>query len=136
MRYPPVPLITLIFEIMEVTGRIYKVLPTRTGKKADGSEWRSQEFIVEFFESPDQRWSDKVVLNVMNDRIDEYQLREGDEVHVGFSHGVREYQGKYYPDFRIYKFEKVGAQPAVNSEPQPTPTAEPQAQQAKDDLPF
>lgn len=122
---------------MEVTGRIYKVLPTRTGKKADGSEWRSQEFIVEFFESPDQRWSDKVVLNVMNDRIDEYKLREGDEVHVGFSHGVREYQGKYYPDFRIYKLEKVAHQQqlsAVKSEPQPTPAAAPQ--QANDDLPF
>lgn len=123
---------------MEIQGKIYKVLPTRTGKKADGSEWRSQEFIVEFFESPDQRWSDKVVLNVMNDRINEYQLREGDEVHVGFSHGVREYQGKYYPDFHIYKFEKVGAQPqsTVKSEPQPTPTAAPQAQQANDVLPF
>ena len=123
---------------MEIQGKIYKVLPTRTGKKADGSEWRSQEFIVEFFETADQRWSDKVVLNVMNDRIDEYQLREGDEVHVGFSHGVREYQGKYYPDFRIYKFEKVGAQSqsAVKSDPQPTPVAAPQPQQANDDLPF
>jgi hypothetical protein len=123
---------------MEIQGKIYKVLPTRTGKKADGSEWRSQEFIVEFFESPDQRWSDKVVLNAMNDRIDEYKLREGDEVRVGFSHGVREYQGKYYPEFRIYKFEKVGAQPqpAVNSEPQPTVATAPQAQQSKDDLPF
>ena len=123
---------------MEIQGKIYKVLPTRTGKKADGSEWRSQEFIVEFFESPDQRWSDKVVLNVMNDRIDEYQLHEGDDVHVGFSHGVREYQGKFYPEFRIYKFEKVGSQPqtGVKNDPQPTPTAAPQAQQANDDLPF
>lgn len=127
---------------MEVTGRICKILPLRTGKKADGSEWRSQEFIVEFFESPDQRWSDKVVLNVMNDRIDEYQLHEGDEVRVGFSHGVREYQGKYYPEFRIYKLEKVThqQQPSAKSEPQSTPTVTntttSHPQQAKDDLPF
>lgn len=123
---------------MEIQGKIYKVLPTRTGKKADGSEWRSQEFIVEFFETADQRWSDKVVLNVMNDRIDEYQLHEGDDVRVGFSHGVREYQGKYYPEFRIYKFEKVAHQQhlSAKSEPQPTPTAAPKAQQANDDLPF
>ena len=125
---------------MEVQGRIYKVMPIRKGNKSDGSEWRSQEFIVEFFETPDQRWSDKVVLSVMNERIDEYDLHEGEEVNVGFSHGVREYQGRWYPEFRIYKFEKK-----VAAEPQPTikvedamaaaPASE-AAQEKKDDLPF
>ena len=125
---------------MEVQGRIYKVMPIRKGNKSDGSEWRSQEFIVEFFETPDQRWSDKVVLSVMNERIDDYDLHEGEEVNVGFSHGVREYQGRWYPEFRIYKFEKK-----VAAEPQPTIKVEdataaapaPEAaQEKKDDLHF
>lgn len=125
---------------MEVQGRISKILPKRTGKRSDGSEWRSQEFIVEFFETPDQRWSDKVVLNAMNERIDEYDLHEGDEVRVGFSHGVKEYQGRWYPEFHIYKFEKVvnitatSPQPTINETPTaPAPAA---AQEKKDDLPF
>ena len=124
---------------MEVQGRIYKVMPIRKGNKSDGSEWRSQEFIVEFFETPDQRWSDKVVLSVMNERIDEYDLHEGEEVNVGFSHGVREYQGRWYPEFRIYKFEKkVAAQPQLTiKETTPTAAPAPQPQQQKaDDLPF
>ena len=123
---------------MEVQGRIYKVMPIRKGNKSDGSEWRSQEFIVEFFETPDQRWSDKVVLSVMNERIDEYDLHEGEEVNVGFSHGVREYQGRWYPEFRIYKFEKKVAadpQPTVKVEEPAAPAPQPQQQKA-DDLPF
>ena len=125
---------------MEVQGRISKILPMRKGTRSDGSEWRSQEFIVEFFETPDQRWSDKVVLNAMNERIDEYDLHEGKEVRVGFSHGVREYQGKWYPEFHIYKFEKIVNLTATS--PQPTikePTAPAQqsaAQEKQDDLPF
>lgn len=134
---------------MEVQGRISKILPMRKGTRSDGSEWRSQEFIVEFFETPDQRWSDKVVLNAMNERIDEYDLHEGKEVRVGFSHGVREYQGKWYPEFHIYKFEAVvnltatSPQPTIKSvEPTRPATAAETAQQAAaqekkdDDLPF
>ena len=123
---------------MEVQGRISKILPMRKGKRSDGSEWRSQEFIVEFFETPDQRWSDKVVLSAMNDRIDEYDLHEGKEVRVGFSHGVREYQGKWYPEFHIYKFETVAAQPqpTVKVEEPTAPAPEPAQEKKDDDLPF
>jgi len=123
---------------MEVQGRISKILPMRKGKRSDGSEWRSQEFIVEFFETPDQRWSDKVVLSAMNERIDEYDLHEGKEVRVGFSHGVREYQGKWYPEFHIYKFETVAAQPqpTVKVEEPTAPAPEPAQEKKDDDLPF
>lgn len=123
---------------MEVQGRISKILPMRKGKRSDGSEWRSQEFIVEFFETADQRWSDKVVLNAMNERIDEYDLHEGEEVRVGFSHGVREYQGKWYPEFHIYKFETVAAQPqpTVKVEEPTAPAPEPAQEKKDDDLPF
>ena len=123
---------------MEVQGRISKILPMRKGKRSDGSEWRSQEFIVEFFETPDQQWSDKVVLSAMNERIDEYDLHEGKEVRVGFSHGVREYQGKWYPEFHIYKFETVAAQPqpTVKVEEPTAPAPEPAQEKKDDDLPF
>ncbi len=135
---------------MEVQGRIYKVLPTRTGTKKDGSEWRIQEFILEFFETPDQRWSDKVVLSVRNDRIKEYDLHEGDEVKVGFSHNVNLWNGRWYPEFSIYKFEKVKgvevvAAPSQQTEQQSQPAAEPtkaapasdgNANTDEDDLPF
>lgn len=123
---------------MEIQGRISKILPMRKGKRSDGSEWRSQEFIVEFFETPDQRWSDKVVLSAMNERIDEYDLHEGKEVRVGFSHGVREYQGKWYPEFHIYKFETVAAQPqpTVKVEEPTAPAPEPAQEKKDDDLPF
>lgn len=130
---------------MEVQGRISKILSTRTGTKSDGTTWQAQEFIFEFFETPEQRWSDKVVLSIMNERIKEYNLHEGDEVKIGFSHGVNEWNGRYYPEFRIYKFEKLSiataqqpSQPAPTAPaPQPAKTDEEASdEEKKDDLPF
>lgn len=136
---------------MEVQGRIYKLLQTRAGNRRDGSAWRSQEFILEYFETPEQRWSDKVLLSVMDSQLGNYDPREGDEVKVGFSHNVREWNGKYYNDLHIYKFEKVkgvddiatqsqqtGQQTEQQAEKQvaaqaPQPAAE---ENKEDDLPF
>ena len=130
---------------MEVQGRISKILSTRTGTKSDGTTWQAQEFIFEFFETPEQRWSDKVVLSIMNERIKEYNLHEGDEVKIGFSHGVNEWNGRYYPEFRIYKFEKLSSAPVqqpsqpapIAPAPQPAKTGkEASDEEKKDDLPF
>jgi hypothetical protein len=135
---------------MEVQGRIYKLLQTRAGNRRDGSAWRSQEFILEYFETPEQRWSDKVVLSVMDNHLGTYEPHEGDEVKVGFSHNVREWNGKYYNDLHVYKFEKVKGADDVATQSQQTGQQEqqtgkqaaaqapqPAAEEKKeDDLPF
>lgn len=121
---------------MEFIGRIAKVFDVKTGLKQDKSEWKSQEFIFEYFENENDRYSDKVVLKVMNDRIAEYDLHVGEEVRIGFGHNVREWNGTYYNDIRIYKFEKMmkdaGSAPAKEQEPLPFEPRETE----RDDLPF
>lgn len=110
---------------MDFKGNIYKIIGTTTGTKSDGSQWIRQEFIFEYFERPEDRYSDKVVLSIMNDRIKEYDLHENDKVTVGFSHSIREYQGRYYNDLRVYRIQKETA--AVPQEPK---------QEQQNQLPF
>lgn len=139
---------------MEYTGRINRVLPLQSGTTEKGP-WQRQEFVFEYYENQNDRWSDKVLLSVMNDRIKEYDLHEGDEVTIGFGHNIREWQGRLFNEVRIYKFEKVkgvavvqqqtgleqGNQPSGQSAPQAQQQAAPQAaveqpKQGEDDLPF
>ena len=104
------------------------MLPIRTGKKQDGSEWQSQEFVFEYFEHDSDRWSDKVVLTLMGDRIKEADLHEGDEVKVGFGHSVREWNGRWFNELRVYKLEKVKttqSAPEAQAEPSTTTDVEP-----------
>lgn len=110
---------------MEFKGRIQKLLPIRTGNKQDGSEWQSQEFVFEYFEREGDRWSDKVVLTLMGDRIKQADLHEGDEVKIGFGHSVREWQGRYFNELRVYKLEKVKiTHPAPDAQAAPSTTTD------------
>lgn len=135
---------------MEFKGRIERLLPIRKGVRNDGTEWHSQEFVFEYHEHDTDRFSDKVLLSVMNDRIKEYDLHEGDEVTIGFGHNIREWQGRIFNEVRIYKFEKVKGVAVAQQQTEPTinhPEAQPTHEQAvisqqadesgkKDDLPF
>lgn len=109
---------------MQFQGRIYKLFPIQSGTSSRG-EWMKQDFIFEYFEAPTDRYADRVLLSVMNDRIKEYDLHEGDEVIIGFGHNTREYQGRYFNDVRMYHFEKVKQ---VKATAQPSPTENGQAQ--------
>lgn len=129
---------------MEFKGRIMKVLPVTSGTSQNGNEWKKQEFVFEYFEQQTDRYSDKVCLSIMNDRIAEYDLHENDEVLIGFGHSIREYQGRYFNELRLYKFQKLTqAEPktaqgqAQGTQAAPN-TAQAQAQQAADadPLPF
>ena len=94
---------------MKVQGRIWKVLPIRSGISNAGNPYKAQEFVFEFYETGDQRYADRVPLVAMNEEIEKFNLHEGEEVIIGFDHRADEYQGRYYPKFKIYHFEKVTA---------------------------
>lgn len=126
---------------MEFKGRIYKVMPVQSGTSSQGKEYRRQEFVFEYFENASQRWSDKILLSAMNDRIDQYNLHEGDEVVIGFANNVNEHNGRYYNSPSIYKFEKVTQvsqdAPAAPTEATKEEEKPKSADNAKeDDMPF
>lgn len=110
-------------------GRINRLLPLKSGTKEDGSEWKRQEYVFEYYEKPDDRYADRVVVSAMGNRIDEYDLHEGDEVEIGFGHNVKEYQGRWYNEISMYHCKKLKAAP-TSQQPQIM------AGQAPDDLPF
>ena len=127
---------------MEFEGRITRVLPTRSGTSQRGV-WKVLPFVFEYFETGDQRWPDRVLLETMDTNImvkigaclkkgadgkvveenGEYELLHELKCRVGFSHSVREYDkqdGKkgLSNNIRCYKFEIAGQQgqrPAGNA---------------------
>ena len=117
---------------MQFQGRIYKLFPVQSGTSQRG-EWTKQDFIFEYFEQPTDRYADRVLLSIMNERIKDYDLHEGDEVIIGFGHNTREYQGRYFNDVRLYHFEKVKH---VNQQQQQTQQGVPPQQTTDDEPPF
>lgn len=89
---------------MEFRGRIFKVMPVQSGISQNGNAWTRHEFIFEYFENAQQRYADRVLLSMMGENMD---LKEGDEVVIGYGMHVREYNGRYYNEPRMYKCEKA-----------------------------
>ena len=82
------------------------MLPKQSGTSKNGNPWESQPFVFEYFERPDDRYSDRVVLDTMDTKIMPY-IKEGLEVRIGFGHSVREYEGRVFNQLRMYKIESV-----------------------------
>ena len=138
---------------MEYTGRISKVLPMRSGtSQRTGNQWQTQPFVFEYFETDDQRWSDKVLLETFN--ASEIPLiEENAKVRIGFAHSVREWtngrgETQMFNEIRMYKFERLDAPHAEPTQASNAPQSAPAAQQepattgqnidgeGNDDLPF
>ena len=137
---------------MEIQGRIEKVLPVQSGTSANGP-WRRQDFIVNYFEQPTDIYYRRIVLGVMNDRIDELKLEQGDEIKARWDIRVNEWNGRVFNDVRTGHIEVLkrantdSTAPAQQpASPQPAPIApapqpaktgkEASDEEKKDDLPF
>lgn len=89
---------------MELTGRVVKLLPLQQGvSQSTGNEWQRQDFLFGFYESGDSIFEKRIKLDILNDKIRELSLKEGDQIKVRVGLTCREYpqgSGKYFNDIR------------------------------------
>ena len=130
---------------MQIEGNVLKVGAVQSGTSQAGNPWRRQEYVVEFYEYPQQMWSEKIVFSLMNDNIDKYSLTEGTKVKVRFELNYREYNGKYYMEVRLAQDGIEVTQRPGQPAQAPQPAQQVQAQESTeakkeeveaDDLPF
>ena len=109
---------------MEMTGKIVQILPEKSGNSARGA-WRKQEYVIEI---PGD-YPKTVCFMVWGDRIDQFQIQEGQELTVSIDLESREYNGRWYTDVKAWRVAPAGREGA----PQ---VAEESPAHGSDDLPF
>lgn len=139
---------------MEFEGRIIRVLPTRSGTSQRG-EWKALPFVFAYYENPDQRWEDKVLLETFDTNVmaqiaqycevgaDKKVVVENGSVKLkvldikcrcGFSHNVKDIERKdgsgtaTINEMRCYKLEIAGQSQTQQPAPQAQPAYQPQSQ--------
>lgn len=88
-----------------VTGRVIRILPLQSGdsKRKPGEKWHKGGFVIETSE----QYPRMICFTVWGeDRINQFNLREGEDVTVKFNVSSREYQGRWYTDVEAYSLEK------------------------------
>jgi hypothetical protein len=106
-----------------------------------GNTWKTQEYVLEV---PGQ-YPKRCLFNVFGeDRINQFNIQNGDELTIQFDIDAREYNGRWFNDIRAYNVIR-GQQPVAGAQPvaapseatSPFPPAqEPASEGASDDLPF
>ena len=117
---------------MEFKGKVKKLLPVRSGTSTKtGNEWKALPFVFEYKENDTDRYEDSVVLETFDTNVIEH-LQEGMEVRCGFSHRIREYDGKTFNELRLYKIESLKSTTQQHAQH----AAQNQGEGGTDDLPF
>lgn len=114
---------------MEIEGKIIAILEPREGVSARGTQWKSQDFVIETHE----QYPKKCCFNVFGaEKIQLFNIQGGEELRVSFDIDAHEYQGRWFNSIRAWKVERIdpnaaamAAQPAMMGEPAPYP--QPQA---------
>ncbi|MDR2680833.1 MAG: DUF3127 domain-containing protein [Tannerella sp.] len=87
---------------MEVRGKIIAVQPVQTGEGKNGA-WKKQDYVIEYEQT--SQYPRKMMFNLWGDKIDQYNIREGQSVKVSFDIDCREYNGRWYNDIRAWKVD-------------------------------
>ncbi len=118
---------------MELTGKITNVLPEKSGTSARGA-WRKQEYVIEI---PGD-YPKQVCFMVWGDKIDQFNVSEGDDLTVHFDLESREYNGRWYTDVKAWRIERPEAHGDMQDAPPldeaPPPNEAPPL--SDDDIPF
>lgn len=97
---------------MELEGKIIQINPLQTGEGKNGT-WKKQDFIVE----TNAQYPKKICISVWGDKVDQFALKENENVKVSIDIESREYNQRWYTDVRAWKVEKAGAQQYDTNEP-------------------
>jgi len=133
---------------MEIIGKVVRLGTLTEGTSARGP-WRKQELIIE----TEEQYPRTVCLICWTNQIDEIQkFAPGQTIKAQIEISSREFNGKWYTDVRVWRFDPVGStapaaapveqpaqQPSMHqTPPAAAPTTEyfPPAEDSTDDLPF
>lgn len=92
---------------LKIKGKVVKILEEQSGKGKNGP-WRKQDFILE----TQGNYSKKVCITQWGDKIDQFNVKEGEEITVFIDIQSREYKGNWYTDVKAWKVERGGEGPA------------------------
>jgi hypothetical protein len=103
---------------LEITGKLFKVMPEVTGEGKNGT-WRKQEFVIETFDN----YPKKICFELWGDKLRMLDgSNEGDTLKVSFDLESRPYQDRWFTGAKAWRVEREGDGGGNNSSSQNTQT--------------
>jgi len=130
---------------MELSGKVFKVLPVESGEGKNGT-WKKQMIVIE---TDGGKYPKKVAVVFWSDLVNNDSFVEGRDISVEFDVESREFNGKWYTDVKAWRINNSNnssnnnassnnnnAKPLVNNNAPAYTAADIPNDQIDDDLPF
>ena len=96
---------------MEISGKIIQALEEQSGNGRNGT-WKKRDYILE----TGGQYPKKVCLTVWGDKIDQFNIQQGQELTASIEVESREFNSRWYTDVKIWKVNTSGS---ANAAPAP-----------------
>lgn len=80
---------------MNFKGIITAAMPVASGTSKNGKEWRRASYILQYDNSNEQ-YPKSVLFDVMGDKIEQLNIKQGQEYEIEIDFTTREYNGRTY----------------------------------------
>lgn len=87
---------------MNFKGIITAAMPVASGTSKNGKEWRRASYVLTYDNSNEQ-YPKSVLFDVMGDKIEQLNIRQGVEYEVEIDFSCREYNGRTYMSASCWK---------------------------------
>lgn len=87
---------------MNFKGIITAAMPVASGTSKSGKEWRRASYILQYDNSNEQ-YPKSVLFDVMGDKIEQLNIKQGVEYEVEIDFTTREYNGRTYMSASCWK---------------------------------
>ena len=86
---------------LKIKGKVEQILEEQSGTGKNGP-WRKQDFILK----TGGEYPRKICITQWGDKIDQFDVKEGEELTVFIDIQSREYKGNWYTDVKAWKIER------------------------------
>lgn len=86
---------------LKIAGEVVKKLEEQSGEGKNGP-WKKQDFILK----TQGKYPKKICVTHWGDKIDQFNVQEGEELTVFIDIQSREYKGNWYTDVKAWKVER------------------------------
>ena len=87
---------------MEISGTVISVLPTKTGKKTNGGEWKKQVYVLK----TNGEYPKHICFEVWNDKITQFNIEKNDFVVASINIESTEFNDRWYTNIKAWKVIK------------------------------
>lgn len=104
---------------MDINGKVIQVFDKITGVGKTGNNWQKQEFILE---QPGQ-YPKKVMISVWGEKVDQFAVKNGEEITASVDVESREYNGRWYTDVKAWNIQRKNQTQSAQSPASADPAA-------------